>query len=127
MPMSRFYLLSAAINGFLCVALGAFGAHALEGRINVNLLDTFHTAVQYQMFHATALLAVALVAQRTVSAALRWSGRAFLAGIVVFCGSLYLLALTGITWLGAITPIGGVAFLAGWLLLGRAVWSTRDV
>lgn len=125
--MSRFYLLSAALNGFLCVALGAFGAHALEGRINVSLLTTYQTAVQYQMFHVTALLAVAWMAQRGRTAALQWSGRLFIAGIVLFSGSLYLLALTGIRVLGAITPIGGVALLAAWLLLARAAWSSRDV
>lgn len=125
--MSRFYLLSAAINGFLCVMFGAFGAHALEGRIDANLIDTYQTGVLYQMFHTIALLAVGLLAQRQVTAALRWSGRLFIAGIAVFSGSLYVLALSGITVLGAITPIGGVAFLAGWLLLARAVWSSGNV
>lgn len=124
--MSRFYLLSAAINGFLCVVFGAFGAHALEGRIHVDLLDTYQTAVQYQMFHTVALLAVAWMAQRTMSSALLWSGRLFIAGIVVFSGSLYVLALSGITILGAITPIGGVAFLAAWLLLARVAWSSSN-
>jgi uncharacterized membrane protein YgdD (TMEM256/DUF423 family) len=125
--MSRFYLTIAAINGFLCVVFGAFGAHALEGRIDVALLATFQTAVQYQMFHTIALLAVAWMAQQTTMAVLRWSGRLFLVGIVVFSGSLYVLALTGIRVLGAITPIGGVALLAAWLLLAWSVWSSRDV
>lgn len=125
--MSRFYLLSAAINGFVCVMLGAFGAHALEGRINEQLIGTFQTGVQYQMFHTIALLAVAWMAQRSPSSSLQWSGRLFIAGIVIFSGSLYVLALTGLRVLGAITPIGGVAFLVAWLLLARAVWSARDV
>lgn len=125
--MSRFYLLCAAINGLLCVAFGAFGAHALEGRINAALLDTYQTAVQYQMFHTIALLAVAWVASTQVSATLQWSGRLFLLGIVLFSGSLYVLALTGVTVLGAITPVGGVAFMAAWLLLARVAWSSRDV
>jgi uncharacterized membrane protein YgdD (TMEM256/DUF423 family) len=125
--MSRFFLLSAALNGFSCVLLGAFGAHALEGRIEVDLLGTYQTAVQYQMFHTVALFAVAWMAQRGTTTALKWSGRLFIAGIVLFSGSLYLLALTGVRVLGAITPVGGVAFLAAWLLLARAVWGSRDV
>jgi uncharacterized membrane protein YgdD (TMEM256/DUF423 family) len=118
--MTRRYLLLAAINGFVVVVLGAFGAHALEARLSAALLDTWHTAVQYQMFHTLGLLVVAaFAATQTATLALQWSGRLFAAGLLLFCGSLYLLALTGIRGLGAITPIGGVAWLAAWALLAR--------
>jgi uncharacterized membrane protein YgdD (TMEM256/DUF423 family) len=123
--MSRHYLLATALNGFLAVAFGAFGAHALEARLGPELLHTWQTAVQYQMFHSLGLLAVALwKPDATSSAALRWSGRLFLAGIVLFCGSLYLLALTNVRILGAVTPIGGVAWLAAWMLLGKVALSS---
>ncbi len=117
--MSHLLLLFAAGNGFLAVAFGAFGAHGLQARLSVELMATFQTAVQYHFYHALALLGVALLSLQFPTAALpRASGYLFLAGIVLFSGSLYVLALTGIRWLGAITPIGGLAFLAGWLCLG---------
>lgn len=108
----------AAVNGFLAVLIGAFGAHVLENKISARMLEVFNTGIQYHMFHVVALLAVALVVQvrgesRRMAIAL-WT---FLAGIILFCGSLYVLALTGIGILGAITPLGGLAFLAGWALL----------
>ncbi len=119
--MSRFYLLCTAINGFLAVAFGAFGAHALKSWFTPELLDTYRTSVQYQMFHSVGLLAVAWLAQSgKAGPALKWSGSLFIAGLVLFCGSLYLLALSGQHWLGAVTPVGGVALLAAWLLLGKA-------
>src|SRR5690349_2321999 len=99
------YLFFAAINGFLAVALGAFGAHALEGRINVALLDVYDTAVQYQMFHTIAFVGIQVLAREFAATACRTIARLFIAGIVVFSGSLYLLAITGMTWLGMITPI----------------------
>ena len=118
--MTRFYLLCTAINGFLVVVFGAFGAHALKTRLLPELLDTWQTSVHYQMFHGLALLAVAGMAQAgNSSRALLWSGRLFIAGLVIFCGSLYLLALTGHRFLGAITPVGGVAWLIAWALLGK--------
>ena len=121
MQMTRFYLLGTAINGFLAVAFGAFGAHALKTWLTPELLETYHTSVQYQMFHSLGLLAVAWLAHNGKGgAALTWSGGLFIAGLVLFCGSLYLLALSGQHWLGAVTPVGGVAFLAAWLLLGKA-------
>ena len=108
----------AAVNGFLAVALGAFGAHGLEQKISAEMLAVFNTGIQYHMFHVAALIGVALAAQiNTGSRRLAWSIRAFMAGIVLFSGSLYVLAITGITALGMITPLGGVAFLAGWVLL----------
>jgi uncharacterized membrane protein YgdD (TMEM256/DUF423 family) len=119
--MSRHYLFATALNGFFAVAFGAFGAHALEARMSPELLHTWQTAVQYQMFHGLGLLAIALWRSDTANVStLLWSGRLFLAGIVLFCGSLYLLALTEVRLLGAITPIGGVAWLVAWMLLGKA-------
>ena len=102
-----------AILGFLGVALGAFGAHALREKLPPNLLETWHTAVLYHLLHAVALLALGLYA-RSTGADVRTGGGLLLAGVLVFSGSLYALALTGIKPLGAITPIGGLLLLAGW-------------
>ncbi|MDA0698860.1 MAG: DUF423 domain-containing protein [Chloroflexi bacterium] len=107
----------------LSVAIGAFGAHALRARLEPARLATFETAVQYHMLHAVALLAVAALAGRVQSQQLLLlSGGLFTAGIFLFSGSLYALAITGITWLGAITPLGGLAFIGGWLCMGIAAW-----
>ena len=115
--MSKFLLLAAA-NGFLAVALGAFGAHGLGARLTAELMSNYQTAVQYHFYHALALFGAALLSARFPAAALpKASGYLFLAGIVLFSGSLYLLALTGARWFGAITPLGGLGFLAGWLCL----------
>jgi uncharacterized membrane protein YgdD (TMEM256/DUF423 family) len=126
--MAKTYLLIAALNGFLAVALGAFGAHGLKQRLSADMLAVYQTGVQYHFYHTFALLAVALLLLHlplnniSLSNSLRWSGILFTVGIVIFSGSLYVLSITGIRWLGAITPLGGVAFLAGWLLLARAAW-----
>ncbi len=120
--MVRVFLVLAAASGFIAVAAGAFGAHALKARLAPDLLAVFDTAVRYQMFHVVGLIAVAWLAARSSSAMLIASGWCFIAGTALFSGSLYLLALTGARWLGAITPVGGVLFLAGWLLLGWAAW-----
>jgi len=119
---SRSTLLLAAVAGFLAVVLGAFGAHGLEARLGVEGLATWQTATQYHLTHALALLAVGVWQQRTAEDAaaagrLRGAAVALLTGIVLFSGSLYLLALDGPGWLGPVTPLGGVAFMAGWLLL----------
>ncbi len=108
-----------ALNAFLAVAAGAFAAHGLRDRLEPRYLEIFEIGVRYQMYHALGLFAVAYFVSRNapLAAAAGWS---MLFGIVVFSGSLYLLALTGASRLGAITPIGGVAFLAGWALLGLA-------
>ena len=103
--------------GFLGVALGAFGAHALKTRLSPDLLAAFETGVRYQMFHVFALVAAAWGWARWPSRVFSVAGGLFLAGILIFSGSLYLLALTGARWLGAVTPLGGLAFLAGWLCL----------
>ena len=116
------WIAGAAMAG-LSVAIGAFGAHALRARLEPARLATFETAVQYHMLHAVALLAVAALMGRVQSQQLLLlSGGLFTAGIFLFSGSLYALAITGITWLGAITPLGGLAFIGGWLCMGIAAW-----
>ena len=115
--MDRRLLLCAGIAGFLGVALGAFGAHALKARLSPEMLAVFETGVRYQMYHVFAILAAAWAWSRWNTRLFAVAGALFVAGIVVFSGSLYLLALTGIRVLGAITPLGGLAFLAGWLCL----------
>jgi uncharacterized membrane protein YgdD (TMEM256/DUF423 family) len=122
-PMIRLFLICSALGGLLAVALGAFGAHALKAKLAPDLLAVWHTAVQYQFYHVLALLAVALLMQHDAgSVALKVAGVAFIAGIVIFSGSLYVLCLSGIRWLGAITPLGGTALLAGWLALLVFAW-----
>ena len=118
--MGRTFWRLGGIFGFLGVAAGAFGAHALRSRLSPELLAVFETGARYQMYHALALLAVALAAARAPSQALRAAGWLFTAGILVFSGSLYLLALTGVRAWGAVTPIGGLCFLAGWIALALA-------
>ena len=116
----KFFLIAGAVNALLSVAFGAFGAHMLEGRVADKYLATWQTAVQYQMFHAIGLMVVALLMSSTMIChlgSLSWAGYLMLAGIIIFSGSLYVLSLTGISVLGAITPIGGVAFIAGWIML----------
>jgi uncharacterized membrane protein YgdD (TMEM256/DUF423 family) len=120
--MDRGFALLGALLAFLAVGAGAFGAHALRGRLAPDLLDVFETAARYQMYHALALLAVAWVGERWPSRATPLAGWLFLAGILLFCGSLYVLSLSGLRWLGAVTPLGGAAFLAGWLALAWAIW-----
>lgn len=111
-----------AILGGLAVALGAFGAHGLKGRVEADLLQVFETAARYHMYHALALILVGLAAQRAPGAAVTASGWCFTAGILLFSGSLYTMTLTGQRWLGAITPLGGLAFIAGWGCLAWAGW-----
>jgi len=118
--MDRTFLLLGAIFGFLGVALGAFGAHGLRGRLSPEMLAVFETAVRYQMYHTLALLITGLVMARTDGWLFPLAGWCFVAGILIFSGSLYALALSGVTVLGAITPIGGLAFLAGWACLAIA-------
>ena len=121
--MSNIFIFIAAISGFLSVALGAFGAHALKSRLDSHYLDVWSTAVSYQMYHSLALLCVALLLMKWPDTrALNVSGYGFCIGMLIFSGSLYLLCLTGIKWLGAITPIGGVAFLIAWVCLAYAAW-----
>jgi uncharacterized membrane protein YgdD (TMEM256/DUF423 family) len=113
----RLMLMLAAASGFVTVALGAFGAHGLKGHIDPSLLTAFHTGVDYQGLHTLALLGCGLWGLQRPSKALGLAAWSFLIGILLFSGSLYLMALTGQRWLGAITPIGGSAFLLGWAAL----------
>ena len=113
----EFWIRAGAGLMFLAVALGAFAAHGLKARLTPDLLAVWETAVRYHVYHALALLAVAFAADRWPSRAVSNAGWCFLGGIVVFSGSLYLLALTGERRLGAVTPVGGLLFLAGWALL----------
>lgn len=117
--------MGAAAAGFLGVAFGAFGAHALRARLSAEMLAVFETGVRYQMYHAFATVAAAWAFAHWQRRVFGVAGSLFLAGIIVFSGSLYLLALTGERWLGAITPLGGVAFLAGWSCLAWGAWSAQ--
>ncbi|MBM7551825.1 DUF423 domain-containing protein [Thalassobacillus pellis] len=117
----KLFLLIGIINGFLAVVLGAFGAHGLEGKISEKALKTWDKAVTYQMFHTVALLITALLMAKTQSGLLTGAGWLFFIGILLFSGSLYIYAPTGIKALAMITPFGGLTFLVGWALLGIAV------
>jgi uncharacterized membrane protein YgdD (TMEM256/DUF423 family) len=118
--MDRTFLLVGAVAAFLAVTLGAFGAHGLRGRLSPDMLAVFETGVRYHMYHALALILVALVMGRMSGWLIQTAGWCFVAGIVLFSGSLYALALSGVTILGAVTPIGGLAFLIGWACLAFA-------
>ena len=115
--MDRLFFSLGAASALVAVAAGAFGAHALRARLSPEHLAVFETAARYQMYHALALLAVAWATARWPGALSHWAGWLFVAGTVLFSGSLYALALTGVRWLGAITPLGGIAFLIGWACL----------
>ena len=118
--MDRTFLLLGGILGFLGVAFGAFGAHSLRTRLSPEMLAVFETGVRYHMYHALALVLTSLIVARAGGWLVVAAGWAFTAGIVLFSGSLYALALTGVTTFGAVTPIGGLAFLAGWACLALA-------
>jgi len=118
--MARLFGVLGCVFGFLGVALGAFGAHGLKGRLSPADMAIFETGVRYQMYHALALLLVAVVLARGGTGGSPLAGWAFSAGITVFSGSLYLMVFTGERWLGAVTPLGGLAFLVGWAALA---WS----
>jgi uncharacterized membrane protein YgdD (TMEM256/DUF423 family) len=118
--MDRTFLLVGALAAFIGVALGAFGAHGLRTRVSSEMLAVFETGVRYHMYHAFAILIVALALARIDGWLIRAAGWLFTAGIVLFSGSLYALALSGVTILGAVTPIGGLAFLLGWACLAVA-------
>jgi uncharacterized membrane protein YgdD (TMEM256/DUF423 family) len=119
--MDRLFFGVGALSALISVAAGAFGAHALRARLTAEYLAVFETAARYQMYHALGLLAVAWATTRWPGPLPVWAGWLFLAGTVLFCGSLYIPALTGIRWWGAVTPLGGVAFLAGWACLALSV------
>jgi uncharacterized membrane protein YgdD (TMEM256/DUF423 family) len=119
--MERIFLVAGSVLGFLGVALGAFGAHALKNRLAPEMLAVFEVGVRYQMYHALALIGVAWACTRWPGSWTAASGWLFVAGTVIFSGSLYALALSGQRWLGAITPLGGLGLLAGWACLAWAV------
>lgn len=120
--MFKLFVALGSINAFMAVALGAFGAHALKSRLSAEMLAIFETGVQYHFYHALGLLAVGIIATYLPDSVwLKRSGWIMFAGIVIFSGSLYILSLTGVRWLGAITPIGGICFLVSWVLLVIAV------
>lgn len=125
--LAHWYIALAAANGLVAVGLGAFGAHGLRARLSEPMLNAWQTAVQYHFYHVFALLVVALLLQQWgKSTCLSASGGAFLLGLLLFCGSLYGLALGGPRWLGPITPLGGVCFMVGWLLLFCAVFVHKN-
>jgi uncharacterized membrane protein YgdD (TMEM256/DUF423 family) len=115
--VDRVFFLLGSVSAALGVTLGAFAAHGLRGRLDTDMLNVFETGVRYQMYHALALLAVGWASTRWPGSATSAAGWCFVAGTMVFSGSLYALSLTGQRWLGAITPFGGLAFIAGWVLL----------
>lgn len=118
----KIFLALGAIFAALGVVFGAFGAHALRLTLSPDDLATFETGVRYQMYHALGLIAVAWATTQWESTTVTLAGWAFVVGILIFAGSLYLLVLSGQRWLGAITPIGGVALIAGWILLAWSAW-----
>ena len=119
--MDKIWIGLGAAYGFLAVGLGAFGAHALKTRLSTDMLAVWRTAVEYHFYHALALLLLGIIARQTPSPVLNASGSCFALGVLLFSGSLYALALSEVRILGAITPLGGLLFLAGWALLGYAV------
>lgn len=120
--MDRLFVILGALSAGAAVGLGAFAAHALRGRLSADLLATFEVGARYHMYHALGLLGVGWAASRWPGSAVTSAGWLFVAGTLLFSGSLYLLSVTGQKWLGAITPVGGAAFIAGWLALAWAVW-----
>jgi uncharacterized membrane protein YgdD (TMEM256/DUF423 family) len=123
----RRLLVMGAVSGFLAVALGAFGAHSLRAALPPDRLEVFETGARYQMYHAFALIAAGLLTARRRGRAAPAAGWLFAAGTIVFCGSLYALAASGISAWGAITPVGGLAWLAGWILLAASASRPRTV
>lgn len=121
--MTRFFLAIGALTAGMAVLLGAFGAHTLETRVTAERLAVFETGVRYQMYHALALLFLAWAAQQWPGWQITVAGYLFIAGMIIFSGSLYLLVLTDTPWLGAMTPIGGLSFIVGWALLFWAALS----
>lgn len=125
--MNKTFLITSTLLGAFTVALGAFGAHAIKEKVNEYTLGIFETAVKYQFYHVFALLAVGILFQQFSSSWMLWSGRLFIAGIILFCGSLYALTYflannnESMKWLGAITPLGGLCFIVGWVCMAIAV------
>jgi uncharacterized membrane protein YgdD (TMEM256/DUF423 family) len=119
--MTKFFLFLGSVNMFLVVILGAFGAHGLKERLSSEMMAIYQTGIQYHCYHAIGLLIVGILSFfLQMSSLIQWSGLLMLAGIIIFSGSLYLLSITGLHWLGAITPVGGMAFVVAWSLLAMA-------
>ncbi|GGB48179.1 DUF423 domain-containing protein [Shewanella inventionis] len=123
--MNKGILLIAAISGFLAVSLGAFAAHGLKSIAPPELVSIFKLGVDYQFYHTFALIALAFSGQWISSKLLSWAAYSFIAGMVLFSGSLYLYAFTGAKWIGPITPLGGLCLLMGWLLFAIAIWQSK--
>ena len=123
--MDRLFALIGAFMALLAVALGAFGAHGLRARVSPEDLAIFETGVRYQMYHALALFAVAWAASRWPGTVIHAAGWMFLVGVLIFSGTLYVLVLSGYRWLGAITPVGGVALVVGWAFLAWGIFQGR--
>lgn len=122
----RICLMIGGASGFLAVTAGAFGAHGLKGKLAPDMLEVFETAAKYQMYHALALLAVGCLGRTGITSGLALAGWSFLIGTILFSGSLYLLAVSGHKWLGAITPLGGLAFLVGWFAIAAGAWRAAN-
>ncbi len=120
--MERIFFILGSLSGLIAVATGAFGAHSLRDHLSADLLATFETGARYQMYHALALLLAAWATTRWPGPLTNAAGWLFVAGTLIFSGSLYALSLSGLRWPGAITPVGGVAFIGGWLCLALAAW-----
>jgi uncharacterized membrane protein YgdD (TMEM256/DUF423 family) len=121
-PTAKLFLILGGINAALVVMLGAFGAHGLKAKLTAEMLAVFQTGVHYHLFHALGLLAVGLVATQIADSIwLKWSGWLMLVGIILFSGSLYVLSVSGLRWLGMVTPFGGVAFITAWIVFVIAV------
>jgi uncharacterized membrane protein YgdD (TMEM256/DUF423 family) len=120
--MDRTLFIAGCISALVSVAAGAFGAHGLKDRISKDLLNVFEVAARYQMYHAFALIAAAWAYSQWHNNLSSWAGWSFIAGTILFSGSLYLMSFTGIKWLGAITPIGGLLFMVGWVMLAISAW-----
>ncbi len=119
--MDKFFVFLGSVNAFLAVALGAFGAHGLKSRLSPDMLDIYETGVKYHLAHALGLILIGILAHlMTRTELVNLSGWLILAGIVIFSGSLYVLSISGVRWWGAVTPLGGLSFLAGWALLAIA-------
>jgi uncharacterized membrane protein YgdD (TMEM256/DUF423 family) len=120
--MTKTILITSSVLLALAVAIGAFGAHGLKTHISEDMMQTYKTGVEYHFYHALGLLLIGVLSMSMPSGLLNWSAILLIAGIVLFSGSLYVLAIAGIKWLGAITPLGGLSFIAGWIVLALAVW-----
>ena len=123
--MRKIFVLLGAVNAAMSVAAGAFGAHGLKTILSADMLAVFETASRYQMYHGLGLVVAGLLGTRVGARGPAVAGWCFVTGIVLFSGSLYVLALSGARWLGAVTPLGGAAFLAGWIALAWSAWTDR--